>query len=854
MPSDVLPTFDLDNFRLQTLTDPLVRDIWQDKYRYTKPDGTTSEHTVEDTRKRSVAGVYARDRSNSARNEAFEIVTQGYFTGAGRVLAGAGTGRRVTMINCFVSDTIQDSMPGIQWAIARAALTMQQGGGIGVDYSTIRPRGALVKRTDSVSDGVIVFADQQDAMCGTISSAGTRRGAQMLTLRDDHPDLWNPQQFEWETGHNGQRFLKSPSFISAKRQPGRLTKFNVSVLVSDAFMRAVENDDLWDLGHHSPPRDMDSVVAVYDKPFPYDAYEMDNEMRPVSAVAGEKLVPTTQKGEMRPWYVYRRVKARTIWEDIIQSTYKYAEPGVLFIDRINARNNLYYCEEIRCTNPCGEQPLPPNGACDLGSVNLAFLVKHPFTDGATVDWESLQRAIHVGVRFLDNVLDTTNFPLDAQKQESDNKRRIGLGITGFADMLIQLRLRYGSPEAVRLNHELGDFFRNEAYRASIELAKERGPFPLFDAELFLDGYNVQQLPENIRADIRAHGIRNGVLTTIAPNGTISIYIGNTGSGHEPVFTFKKGRRKVVQADGSLKEYDTVNYAYRMYEAMFGPTPLEELPAYFVDAGTLTVAEHLAHHAAWQHYIDSSISKTINCPTEMTFAEFQRVYFDAYEQGCKGCTTYRLDPDSGRGSVLSVAEDKPEATDKATQSDLLPPVVVQELLERPDQAEGMTYKIRWGSTNYYVTINHTLVDGKPTPVEIFINSKDISSQEWIAALTRTISAIFRRGGNLTFLVDELNEVHGTGGGYFVDARHCPSIVAAIGRALEKEFVRLGLLAQTFTDEAEVQAVLDYVAAAELPPPPSAAIAGATRCPACGKQSFVRQQGCKVCVECGHTACG
>lgn len=655
-------SFDIHAFRTELLTNnPLVRDIWSDKYRWKRPDGSSDEEDVAATRRRVVEAVYANDPDLIARNQALYAVNNGLLIPAGRVNAGAGTGRAVTLNNCYVLGIMQDSMTGIQYTISRGAFTLQQGGGIGDDFSPVRPHGAVLRRTGSEASGVIAFMDQQDGMCSTIQSAGERRGAMMGTLRCDHPDLWNENQFATATKPSGEVILTSPSFISAKRQKGRLTGFNVSVLVTDKFLDAVANDRMWDLGHFSPRAD-GQHVDVYNKEFPYDEEERDNEFNYISPLRFFKLNDREyrHRGDILPWYVYRRVPARKIWEDIMASTYTYAEPGVIYIDRVNSRNNLYYCEDIQCTNPCGEQPLPPDGCCCLSSVNLAFMVDKPFTPEAKFDFALMAKTTQVGVRFLDNVLDVSAYPLEAQRLESINKRRVGLGVTGFADALVQLGVTYGSQESVNLARNMSMTLRNNSYLASAQLADERGPFPMYDATKFCEGYNFKRLPSDIQTLIQQNGIRNGVLNTIAPNGTISIYTGNLASGHEPVFSFAPTKRNVIQGDGSTAVYESVPYSLNLFNAMFpAGDPNRKLPPQFVGAMDISVEAHVQVHAAWQEYIDASISKTINCPTDMNYAIFKGVYHMAYELGCKGCTTYRYDPSSGRGSVLSERTDDGE---------------------------------------------------------------------------------------------------------------------------------------------------------------------------------------------------
>lgn len=828
--------FDVDGFRMRVLeSDPLVRDIWDSKYRLKRADGYSDENSVRETRQRVVDAVYAADLSDEHRKLGAWAVQEGYLIPAGRVNAGAGTGRNVTLINCYVMPTVQDSMPGIQKVISQGAFTLQQGGGIGTDFSTIRPAGAIVESVGSVASGVIPFMDQQNGMCRTIMSAGTRRGAMMGTLRDDHPDLWNPLQYQTHRDSNtGDEILTSPSFISAKRQKGRLTEFNVSVLISDAFMKAVEDDAMWDLGFHVPPAD-NVWIDCYNKPFPYDYASYDNDFREREP---KPIHSRWLEHEMLPWFVYRRVKARTIWEDIMRSTYKYAEPGVIYIDRVNDRNNLNYCEDIRCTNPCAEQPLPPNGCCCLSSVNLAFMVDNPFTPNASFDFTLMEKVVHIGVRFLDNVLNVTKYPLKGQCEESMLKRRIGLGITGFHDALIQLGIPYDGLRAMNMATRMAETLHNSSYRASSMLAKERGAFPMYDRDKFLRSWNVQRLPDSIKNMIEDHGIRNGVLNTIAPNGTISIYTGNLSSGHEPVFSFAPTKRKVRQPDGQWKEYDSYPYSAAMWNEMY---PGEEPPKdIFKGAMDISVEAHVRIHAAWQEYIDASISKTINCPTEMDYDSFKEVYTNAYERGCKGCTTYRYDPDSGRGSILSEAI---TAVEKAAEVTL---TSKPEVMPAQRIVEARRYKLKWpqNGQNWYISITRV----NNVPFEVFITTAGAEHAEWVQAMSRLLTAVLRRGGDVRFLVNELTEVTSAMGGGFIAEQHKyrHSIVGAIGGVLEEEFRTLGLIGSNGDGEPEFTNT-------KVVPVTITRGDGPDACPHCHATPLVRELGCVRCLSCDYTEC-
>ena len=753
-------------------TTPIAEQIWSMKYRYVAEDGG-GDASVEDTWRRIARALASVEAEPEAWEDRFyEALEDFRFLPAGRITAGAGTGRKVTLFNCFVMGTIPDDMGGIFDALREAALTMQQGGGIGYDFSTIRPRGAVVKGVSADASGPLSFMDVWDAMCRTIMSAGSRRGAMMATMRCDHPDI--------------------EDFIAAKSDAARLRMFNLSVLVTDAFMEAVKADGPWDL-------------------------QFDDK-------------------------VYHTVQARDLWNRIMQATYDYAEPGVIFINRINEANNLNYIENIAATNPCGEQPLPPYGACLLGSINLAKLVIDPFGKRARLDAAALKDLVRTAVRMMDNVVDVSQFPLPAQAEEARNKRRIGLGVTGLADALLMLGLRYGSDKAVRQTEIWMHKIACAAYLASVELAREKGAFPLFDAEKFLASGTMQEMDETVRAAIEQHGIRNALLTSVAPTGTISLYAGNVSSGIEPVFAYAY-TRKVLQKDGSRTEEEVVDYAVQMWRDTFGDAPL---PDHFVNAQTLPPEDHVRMQAAAQKWVDSSISKTINCPADISFAAFKDVYMQAYETGCKGCTTYR--PNAVTGSVLSVSE----AEDKVPGEGAMPTeggevIYMSDPLDRPTELEGATYKLKWPDSNHaiYVTVNDIVLNGHRRPFEVFINSKNMEHFAWTVALTRMISAVFRRGGDVSFVVEELKAVFDPRGGAWMNGKYIPSILAAIGGVLERHMVSIGFLKGEGLG-------LKTDPTAQVSGPEGAAPRGPA-CPACGSYDMRMIEGCMTCGSCGHSKC-
>jgi ribonucleoside-diphosphate reductase alpha chain len=726
----------------------LAEEIWTSKYRF-RSDHARGDDSFPATASRVAAALAAAEVPESRtnwENRFREAVEELHFIPAGRVLAGAGTDRAVTLFNCFVMGTIPDSLDGIFTHLKQAALTMQQGGGVGMDFSTIRPSGAAVRGVGADASGPLTFMDCWDSMCRTVQSAGQRRGAMMGCLRIDHPDI--------------------EAFIDAKRDPRRFRNFNLSVLVTDAFMTALAADADW---------------------------------------------PLLFNGEASGV-----IRARALWERLMRATYDAAEPGVIFIDRVNQQNNLAYCEDIAASNPCGEQMLPPYGACLLGSINLARLVGSPFEGGA-LDEERLASLTTTAVRMLDNAIDISRYPLPEQEAEAKAKRRIGLGITGLADALLFCGVAYGSREAVELTSQWLGTIRSEAYRASAMLAAEKGPFPLYDP-CILDRPNLASLCDETRALIAAHGLRNGCLTSIAPTGTTSLLAGNVSSGIEPVFAYSY-TRKIREPDGASREEQVEDYAMRVWRRV--KDEAAPPPELFVSAQTLSPSDHLTMQAAAQALIDSSISKTVNCPEDISFEDFAGIYVDAYRRGCKGLTTYR--PNAVTGSVLSVSQAAPKR---------------EEVLEpRADQLHGTTYKLKWPESAHavYVTINDVERDGERRPFEMFINSKNMEHYAWTLALTRMVSAVFRRSSDVAFVAEELKAVFDPRGGAWIQGRYVPSLLAAIGEVVERH--------------------LQALAGADSPVEPlHCATAAMPQCPQCGASALVRVEGCNNCLDCGYSKCG
>lgn len=802
---------------------PICEQIWNRKYRLTTPNtDIPNDMSVEDTWHRianamanSFPELNGKGRYPKDLDEFFELRKLDFydaledfnFLPAGRITAGAGTGRQVTLFNCYVMGEIPDSMGGIFDMLKEAALTMQQGGGIGYDFSTLRPKNSPVKGVDADASGPTTFMDVWDAMCRTIMSAGARRGAMMATMACDHPDIID--------------------FITAKRDPNRLRMFNVSVLATDLFMEAVKNDWDWPLVHKIKPKDTSL-----------------GQMEP-----GGNVVFGTDDP-----YIYEIIKAKELWKLMMESTYNYAEPGVLFVDRINKMNNLWYVEHITATNPCGEQPLPPYGACLLGSLNLAKMVSNPFEDNAHINSNLIEKTAKQAVRMLDSIIDTSLFPIPQQKVEAKAKRRMGIGVTGLADMLFMLGQTYGTDHACELTEEIMKTIAIAAYEESIELARLYGPCSVTETkeqrEKFCQSGYMQQMPEHIIKGVMKNGIRNALLISIAPTGTISLYAGNVSSGIEPVFA-PSYTRNVLEDDGKTKvEEEVHDYAVLMYHQWREDKGYDKDPDLngLQTAQTLTPAAHLKMQAAAQKWVDSSISKTINMPEDISFEDFEEVYLRAYEMGCKGCTTYR--PNDVTGSVLQVKNDNPEKEEGPVQS----VEIATGPIPRLPILNGQTYKLKWKNVNFYVTINNHLDDdGNVIPFEIFINTQDMSQFQYVVALTRMMSSVFRRGGDLSFVIDDLKSIMDPNGGAFMDGTYIPSFIALLGRTVEQHLQFLDNSRTDYPSFGEQKSKVNQVMKeAGLSKPHI----GETpdMCPECKGYNMHLSGGCLVCADCGHSKCG
>jgi ribonucleoside-diphosphate reductase alpha chain len=795
-----------------------------------------SETSIDDVQSRvarALAEVEPPD-SRSHWQAEFTTALRSGFIPAGRINSAAGTDIRATLINCFVQpvgDSVSEDVggkPSIYKALAQSAETMRRGGGVGYDFSRIRPRGALVKGTHSNASGPVSYIRVFDRSCETVESAGSRRGAQMGILRCDHPDVLE--------------------FVQSKDR-NALSNFNISVAITDAFMRAVEADAEIELVHEAEP--VSSLIEAGACRRPSDGL-----------------------------WVYRRMPARDLMDRIMQSTYDHADPGVVFIDRMNAENNLHYIETLEATNPCGEQPLPDYACCCLGSIDLTRFVRRPFSPDASFDLPGFASVVRTAVRMLDNVLDVTYWPLAEQRREAQLKRRIGLGYLGLGSALVMMGVHYNSDHGYSFGTKVAELMRDEAYAASIALAAEKGAFPALDADRYLQSSFAERLPASIRDQIRKTGLRNSHLLSIAPTGTIALaFADNASNGIEPAFAWTYTRKKRMP-DGSIKHYEVEDRAYRLFRVMGGD--MHHLPDSFVSAHDMSAEQHMRMLEAVQPFIDSSISKTVNVPKDYPFDDFKQLYIKAWKAGLKGLATYR--PNDVTGSVLSVDGATPPVI--ATEGENDDPLRKQFDSRPPGELEGPTAKVEYwtseGKKSVYLTVNFMRVqgriDGEPVeilrPVEFFMpaGQRD-EGQQWIASNMRLLSLVGRSGGSIAKALANMREVVWDRGpvhcGHVLKPdgtkarRWHDSEVAAIGYALQQILAQRGFLdsdgRQIPVKEMAIwlsqqagrlprTAVTDTVAGSAIAAVDAHAVG--KRCPECGAREMHRRDGCDACASCGY----
>ncbi|HEY8341921.1 MAG TPA: adenosylcobalamin-dependent ribonucleoside-diphosphate reductase [Calditerricola sp.] len=769
------------------------QDIVVDKEKLVKPLETTPDQ-MWDRIAKAIAAAEAPEKRAEWEEKFRYLLDDWKMVPGGRILAGAGVTEELTLFNCYVLPSPKDSRGGIMETLTQMTEIMSRGGGVGINLSSLRPRRALVRGVNGSSSGAVSWGGLFSYTTGLIEQGGSRRGALMLMLNDWHPDLLE--------------------FITVKTQMGLLTNANLSVCISDAFMKAVKEDKEWHLVFP------DTTDPDYDELW-------DGNLDKWKALG-------------KPIQVYKTVRARDVWHTIIESAWRSAEPGVVFIDYYNKMSNSWYYNPIICTNPCGEQGLPAWGVCNLGHINLAKFVK----DGE-VDWETLGECVRYAVRFLDNVIDITPYHFKENEENQKGERRIGLGTMGLAEMLIRLKIRYGSEECLAFLDKLYHFIAREAYLASTEIAAEKGPFPKFDAEKFLQSRFVQQFEDDVKEAIRTRGIRNVTLLTQAPTGSTGTMVG-TSTGIEPFYAFEYYRQSRLGFD---KQYVPIAKEW------MDQHPGEPLPDYFVTAMDLTAEDHIRVQAAIQKWVDSSISKTANAPADFTIEETKKLYELAYDLGCKGVTIYR---DGSRDAqVLHTTkkkDDEAKGKEAAAGAQAGASGGVKAYRRRPKVLRGATYKMNTPLGKAYITIND--LDGKPFEVIVNVGKAGSDVFAMSEALGR-VATLFLRFGELPdgnkarLLIKHLKGIGGSGAVGFGKSR-VESIPDAVAKALE---LHLSGAAEEAAEESSSagEEAAGYAGYAPARDEDGDIAVEADLCPECGAAALIAEEGCKRCVACGYAKC-
>ncbi len=778
IPQETLDAFDGDDLRAR---------VFYEKYALRDEQGRVVERTPQEMWRRVAREIASTENNKALRKEWEErfmwLLSDFRFVPGGRILFGAGQKRRATLLNCYFIPIKEDSIEAIFDWCKEAARTYSFGGGVGTDISVLRPKGAPVNNSAIYSTGAVSFMDLMSTTTGTIGQAG-RRGALMITLSVDHPDV--------------------PDFIAVKNDPER-TKIryaNISLRITDEFMRAVESDDEFEL------RFRNEVVDFK-----------------------------------------RKVRAREIWNRIVRAAWASAEPGIIFWDTVKKYSPTEYGGmEVHGFNPCSEQALEDYGNCCLGNINLSRFVKNPFEDDASIDWENLERALRYAVRFLDNVLDYNKdkHPLPSQVRASMRSRRIGVGFTGFGDMLAMMRLKYDTSEAIEFTDKMFEYIKNTVYQASSDLAAEKGSFEAYDEDRHLSGMFLQEVDEKVRSAIRKQGLRNACLLTVPPVGSGSI-LAATSSGIEPIFALSYFRRSKSLSQEEFKVYHPL---VKWYMEKYSLKDESELPDYFVTAHEIEPEMRVYMQAAIQKHIDSCISSTVNLPADITPDEVGRIYFLAWKLGCKGITVYR--EGSREGILVTEEEAKREAAQMKAEVEA---AVAGEAVERPAESaeaaapsapprteggvkplkrpkvlEGFTEVIKTGYGNLYVTVN--TFQGKPFEVFVQIGKSGYTTQADAEAIGRLASLALRSGIDVEEVVEQLEGIGGSSPVY-VEGKLIMSIPDAIATVLKKHF-----LARRGGGESKAAGKLDI---------------HLERCVECGSRSLVFEAGCMTCRNCGYTKC-